>query len=133
MLIAGVSASPSIHFPSSARYSAHGDAKTSHRRFFASPLAAKNALKWSALVGGHGFSLAARKGSRLSKRRVGGVRCEATVAEKETVESPAEKFEYQAEVSSRFTATLKWVCLIFFFLDFLFGVLCSYKGFFIGS
>lgn len=99
MLTAGVAASTAIHFASSPRYSVHGDAKTSHRRFFASPVVSKNALKWSALVGGHGFSLATRKGSKLSSRRVGGVRCEATVAEKETVESPAEKFEYQAEVS----------------------------------
>lgn len=99
MFAAGVAASPSIRFLSSAGYSAYGDANTSHRRSLASPLAAKNALKWSALVGCHGFSLAARKGARSSRRRVGGVRCEATVAEKETVESPAEKFEYQAEVS----------------------------------
>lgn len=48
----------------------------------------------------NGLSCAGLKWKLDRKSRRAGVRCEATVAEKETAETSGEKFEYQAEVCS---------------------------------
>eukprot|EP01018_Ginkgo_biloba_P006780 Gb_36741 [translate_table: standard] len=67
MLATGVAASTSIPFASSMGYNVQQDAKISQRRIFSSLLGSKKTLKWSASIGGHGFSLAT--GLSLRTRR----------------------------------------------------------------
>ncbi|KAH9332064.1 hypothetical protein KI387_004172 [Taxus chinensis] len=88
--------SPSVRF---ALPTPQGFAKTSQKRVFCSSKVARNGFKCGASSGCHRFSLGFAKTPVARRYISGSVRCEATVVEKETLDPPGEKHEYQAEVS----------------------------------
>lgn len=90
------SSSPYVRFATPSR---PGISKTSQRRGFCVASVSKNGFRSGTSTGCNRFSLGFAKTS-LSRRLIAGnVRCEATVVEKETLDTPVEKHEYQAEVS----------------------------------